>query len=112
MGVLVVNETAHKYVFKYLDDFSSIQRADPITKAVWESIPEILEKRFENYRKNPNHESYQNAVNEYHGFISQMIAELAQCSISFSDSVPLDGNKDIEKRTQILFQEKVLQTLH
>ncbi len=111
VGVLVVDETAQNYAFKCLDGLSSIQRADHITKAIWDTIPEILEQKFEDYRENPNHESYKNTISEYHGFISQMIDELAQCSISFSDSMPLQGNEDIEKRTQILFQEKVLQNL-
>lgn len=111
VGILVVDGAAQKYAFKYLDRFSSIQRADPITKAIWDTIPEIIEQRFEDYYKNPNREPCRKAAGEYHGFISQMIDEWAQCSISFSESMPLEGNEDIEKRMQILFQEKVLRDL-
>ncbi|MDO8511547.1 MAG: hypothetical protein Q7S55_05275 [Nanoarchaeota archaeon] len=111
VGVLVVDEKAQRYAFKNLEHFSHIFCEDDITMAIWQSIPEILEQRFEKYCKNPSHDLYKDRAKEYHGFISQMIDEWSQSSIYLSDSMPLEGSDDIEKRTQILFKEKVLRKL-
>lgn len=111
VGVLVVDETAQKYAFKYLENFSIIQDADVITKAIWQSIPEILEQRFEGYCRDPKHDSYKKEINNYCGFISQMIDEWSQSSICLSGSMPLEGKEDLEKISQRIFLEKVLKKL-
>jgi len=111
VGVLVVDEANRKYTFKHLDHFSRIQETDLITKAVWQSIPDLLEYRFEQYCQNPDHGSYKENGAAYHGFISQVILDCAQSTISFSDSIPTDGNEDIEQITQKLFKEKVLRKM-
>ena len=86
VGVLVVDEKNKRYAFKHLEDFSNIQDADALTKAIWQSIPEILEQNFEQYFENQKHELYKDMAGRYHGFISQVIEEMAQSTISFSNS--------------------------
>ena len=112
VGVLVVDEKYQRHAFKHLENFSSILGEDDITMAIWQSIPEILEQRFEEYRKKPNHDLYKDRAKEYHGFISQVIEEMAQSTISFSDSAPVEGVEDLEKICINIFQKKVLRTLN
>ena len=108
IGVLVVDETNQRYAFKRLENCFSIHGEEVITRAVWQSIPEILERSFEVYCKNPNHDLYKKRATEYHGFIRQVIQDYAQSTICFSDSLLAEGNEDIEQLTQKLFKEKVL----
>ena len=108
VGILVVDEKTQRYAFKRLETLSSILDEDVITRAVWQSSPEFLEQKFEEYCKNPNHDLYKERTTEYHGFISQVIQDCAQSTICFSDSMPAEGNEDIQQLTQKLFKEKVL----
>lgn len=108
IGVLVVDEKAQRYAFKHLENFSSILDEDVITKAIWQSISEILEQRFEEYCKNQNHDLYKDRAKEYHGFISQVIEEMAQSTVSFSDSAPVEEAEDLEKICINIFQKKIL----
>ena len=112
VGVLVVDEKYQRHAFKHLENFSHIFCEDDITMAIWRSIPEILEQRFEEYCKKPNHDLYKDRAKEYHGFISQVIEEMAQSTISFSDSAPVEGVEDLEKICINIFQKKVLRTLN
>ncbi len=111
VGVIVVDEINKRYVFKRLDGFSGIQDADFIAKAIWESFPEILEQRFEEYCQNKNDYSYKSEKNKSSGFISLMMEELSQSGICLSDSMPVEVDEDIEQLTKRLFQEKVLRAL-
>lgn len=112
IGVLVVNEKDQKYAFKHLENVSAILGEDVITKAVWDSLPEILEQRFEEYRKDPHHDLYKDRTMEYHGFISQVIEEMTQSTISFSDSISVEGTENLEKICINIFQKKVLRALN
>ena len=112
IGVIVVDEINKRYAFKQLEGFSDIQDADFITKAMWESFPDILEQRFEEYCKTFNNSSYYREINNSSCFISQMAEELLQSGICFSDSMSIKVDEDIEKLTNRLFQEKVLRALN
>ncbi|MEK6905502.1 MAG: hypothetical protein AABX24_03810 [Nanoarchaeota archaeon] len=111
IGVIVVDEINKKYMFKPLEGFSGIQYADFITKAIWESFPDILEQRFEEYCQNKNDSSYKSEENKSNGFISLMIEELSPSGICFSDSMSVEVDEGIEMLTKRLFQEKVLRAL-
>ena len=112
VGVLVVDEDNHKYAFKYLDQFSGIQAADVITKAMWQSMAEHLEQRFEQYCQKPDHNFYKEKGTAYHGFISQMIQDSAQSTICFSDSIPIEEKRgSLEAICSDIFKKIVLRSL-
>lgn len=104
-----MDEKAQQYAFKHIEKLSDLQEADYLTRAIWQSFPETLEQKFEEYCKNPSHQLYEDKATEYHGFISQVIQDCEQSTISFSDSIPMAENQNIEQATQKLFKEKVLQ---
>ena len=112
IGVIVVDEINKRYAFKQLEGFSGIQDTDFITKAIWESFPDILEQRFEEYCKTFNNSSYNREINNSSCFISQMAEELSQSGICFSDSMSVEVDEGIEMLTKRLFQEKVLRALN
>ncbi len=112
IGVVVVDEINKRYAFKQLEGFSDIQNVDFITKSIWESVPDILEQRFEEYCKNKNNYPYKSEENKSSGFISLMMEEFSKSGICFSDSMSVEVDEDIEQLTKRLFQEKVLRALN
>ena len=108
VGVLVVDEETQKYKFQGL---SILPTPDFMTNVLWRGLPTLLEQRLLQYVKEPNHNSYKQHSDEYHGFISQVIQESEQSTVCFSDSILVEEKENIDKITKRLFQEKVLRRL-
>ncbi|OGZ69635.1 MAG: hypothetical protein A3D44_01305 [Candidatus Staskawiczbacteria bacterium RIFCSPHIGHO2_02_FULL_42_22] len=108
VGVLVVNENSQKYSFKHL---SPLYGLDFMTTIIWKNVPAILEQRFNEYQKEPNHDFYRERLDEYYGFISQLIDEWSQSNICFSNSMSIEENGSVELISEKLFKQKVLRRL-
>jgi len=110
VGVLVVDEDAKKYGLKCLSDLS---QGDIFARIIWKGFPNHIRQRFDEYCQEPNHDFYERRLSTYHGFISQIVYDWSQSTISFSDSLALerDSEESIEQRTETLFKQKVLSRL-
>ena len=108
VGVLVVNENSQKYSFKHL---SPLYGLDFMTTIIWKNVPATLEQRFNEYQKEPNHDFYRERLDEYYGFISQLIDEWSQSNICFSNSMSIEENGSVELISEKLFKQKVLRRL-